>query len=288
MATAIMNEGIEVVFRLPYSLVLPEGEYFISPRRHTLQMTHPEVLEYTSAGEAVIEALFNQEAKRCIGITLSAVNRLIQWYRFHTQHAQAIELQKEQVSPILLFRVQGEERQTYAYEYSQPARRPQQPTSEQLNQLNLDFLQRRGPPTEHLLLLDAQEALKEFRHREAVLLAWSAIETRLGPFLRAKLLESLPDLNFDRDGAGANFERDLHFLTCVDALLQLLTGFSFRTDITPEFWNQLRTSRNHRNSVVHRGGDADESEARLAVEVAKVFVNQIDRLSHSPSASSGF
>ena len=76
-----------------------------------------------------------------------------------------------------------------------------------------DFLQRTGPPTEHLLLLDAQEALDSFRYREAVLLSWGAIETSLAPFLRGKLLEKLPSLSFDRDSAGANIEQDLHFLT---------------------------------------------------------------------------
>jgi len=30
--------------------------------------------------------------------------------------------------------------------------------------------------------------------------------------------------------------------------------------------------------VVHRGGDADETQARLAVEVAQVFVERIDLL----------
>ena len=43
----MVTEGIEVVFRLPYRLMLPDGEYVIFPRRHTLQITHPEVLSYT-------------------------------------------------------------------------------------------------------------------------------------------------------------------------------------------------------------------------------------------------
>ena len=54
MATAIpVLEGIEVVFRLPYRLVLPEGEYSTSLRWHPLQIAHPEVIHYTSADETV-------------------------------------------------------------------------------------------------------------------------------------------------------------------------------------------------------------------------------------------
>lgn len=297
MATAIpVLEGIEVVFRLPYRLVLPEGEYSTSPRRPPLQIAHPEVLDYTFAdetgqldctGRSVVRMFhevsltvdtFDPELKRCIGITLSATNHFIQWYRFHTRHARAIEVVREQVSPILLNLFRGEERQTRVHQYYQPPRLPQPLTSEQLHRLNLDLSQRTGPQTEHLLLLDAQEALEQFRYREVVLLAWIAIETCLAPFLRVKLLESLSDLSFDRDSAGANFEQDLHFLTRADALLQLLTGFSFRTGITSAFWDQLRTSRGHRNDVVHRGGDANEPQARLAVEVAQVFVDQMDGL----------
>jgi hypothetical protein len=224
------------------------------------------------------EETFEPEIKRCLGITLSVTNRFIQWYRFHTRHASAIELEKEQVSPILMNLVQGEKRQTRVYRYDPLTRRPSPLTSEQLDQLNRDLFQRTGPPTEHLLLLDAQEALDSFRYREAVLLSWGAIETSLAPFLRGKLLEKLPSLSFDRDSAGANIEQDLHFLTHADALLELLTGFSFRTGITPTFWEQLRQSRSHRNDVVHRGEDASESQARLAVEVARGFVEQMNQL----------
>jgi hypothetical protein len=80
---------------------------------------------------------------------------------------------------------------------------------EQLNQLNANLRRHVTPPTAELLLLDAQEALAQYRYRETVLLAWSAIETIFDPFIREKLLERFPDLNFDRGSAGANIENDL-------------------------------------------------------------------------------
>ena len=109
-----------------------------------------------------------------------------------------------------------------------------------------------------------------------MLLVWSAIETIFDPFIRAKLLERFPDLNFDRGGAGANIENDLHFLTRADVLLCLLTGFSFRVNMNPPFWDNLCASRSHRNEIVHRGGDAGEDEAKLAVNVAQQLICTIN------------
>ena len=285
---------IEIQFRLPYLLGLPEGEYQISPRQRILRITHPEMLYYTTyegpqqlscQNRSVVQMSFviseepdslEDEFKRCVGITLSDTNQLIRWYRYLSKDYRAIEVVREQVSPIIATVSTEDSLLSYEIHFRRPLPRPELLTEEQLSQLSANLRLRGTPPTSELLLLDAQEALTQYRYRETVLLAWSAIETIFDPFIREKLLERFPDLNFDRGGAGVNIENDLHFLTRADVLLSLLTDFSLRVNTNPPFWDDLCDSRSHRNEIIHRGGDAGEDEAKLAVNVTQQFIRTIN------------
>jgi len=287
---------VEVVFRLPYLIALPDGEYQISPRRRVLHLTHPKVLCYvigerevslSCEGNSVIrmfhkidedEAILDKEMKRCIGITVNDTNRLIQWYRYRTGHYHATEVTRQEISPIVLFLHQDDE--IFVDEWDFHELLPELPSlaPEEIEQIQNDIVQPASPPTADLLLLDAQEALSKYRYQETILLAWVAIECAFDPFVRGKLLELMPDINFERDSAGANIEQDLHFHTRADVLLKALTGFSFRTETAPPFWEQLRLSRRHRNDITHRGLDAQESEAQQAVQVAQEILRCIAEL----------
>ena len=287
---------VEVVFRLPYLIALPDGEYQISPRRRVLHLIHPQVLCYvigerevslSCEGNSVIrmfhkideyEAILDKEIKRCIGITVNDTNRLIRWYRYRTGHYHATEVTQQEVSPIVLFVHQDDE--IFVHERDFRELTPELPplAPEQIEQIQNDIVQPVSPPTADLLLLDAQDALSKYRYRETILLAWIAIECAFDPFVREKLLELIPDINFERDSAGANIEQDLHFHTRADVLLKALTGFSFRTETAPPFWEQLRLSRRHRNDITHRGLDAQESEAQQAVEVAQEILSHLAEL----------
>jgi len=261
-------ERIEVMFRLPYLITLPEGEYPVSPRRRVLHLAHPQVLRYVidereialpCEGKSVIrmlhevdrcEAILEQEMKRCIGITVSDTNQFIRWYRYRTGHYHATEVTRQEISPIVLFIHQDDEMVLHEWDFHEL--RPELPSlaQEQIEQIQNDIIQSASPPTADLLLLDAQEALSKYRYRETILLAWIAIECAFDPFIREKLLELIPDIRFERDSAGANIEQHLHFHTRADVLLKALIGFSFRTETTPPFWEQLRASRIHRITLL--------------------------------------
>jgi hypothetical protein len=294
MSTII--KSIEVVFRLPYLVALPDGEYQVSLRRRALQIIHLAMLSYVDEGKQVElsceghsvvrmlhpvdsnEARLDSEMKRCIGITLNDTNRLIQWYRYHTKHYYATEVVRQQISPIILYVCQDDEIIVYERDFRYLPPEPQPLTPEQIEGIKCEVIQSASPPTADLLLLDAQEALSKYRYREAILLAWIAIECAFDPFIREKLLKLVPDINFERDSAGANIEQDLHFHTRADVLLKALTGFSFRTETIPPFWEQLRLSRRHRNDITHRGLDAEEPEAQQAVQVAQQILRHIAEL----------
>jgi len=218
----------------------------------------------------------DDEFKRCTGITLSDANQLVRWYRYLSKDYLAIEVVREQISPIIATVFTKDSSLSYEIDFRRPLPRPEFLTEEQLSQLSANLRLRGTPPTSELLLLDAQEALAQYRYRETVLLAWSAMETIFDPFIRERLLERFPDLNFERGGAGTNIENDLHFLTRADVLLSLLTGFSLRVNTNPPFWDNLCASRSHRNEIIHRGGDAGEDEAKLAVKVTQQFIRTIN------------
>jgi len=220
----------------------------------------------------------DDEFKRCVGITLSDANKLIRWYRYLSQDCRSIEVVREQVSPIIATVFTDDSSLSYKIDFHRPLPRPELLNGKQLDQLSISLRRNITPPTAELLLLDAQEALAQYRYRETVLLAWSAIETIFDPFIRSKLLERFPGLNFDRGGAGANIESDLYFLTRADVLLSLLTGFSLRVNTNPPFWDNLCASRFHRNEIIHRGSDAGEDEAKLAINVAQQFIRTINEL----------
>ena len=175
-------QTIEVQFRLPYLLGLSEGEYHISPRQRILRINHPEALYYTThvgpqqlscQDRSVVQMSFvvvdeldnlDDEFKRCIGITLSDANRLIRWYRYLLQDYRAIEVVREQVSPIIVTVFTDDSSLSYKIDSRRPLPRPELLNEEQLDQLRISLRRHVTPPTAELLLLDAQEALAQYRY----------------------------------------------------------------------------------------------------------------------------
>ena len=107
-----------------------------------------------------------------MGITLSDANQLVRWYRYLSQDYHAIEVVREQISPIIATVFTEDSSLSYEIDFRRPLPRPELLTEEQLSQLSANLRLRGMPSTSELLLLDAQEALAQYRYRETVLLAW--------------------------------------------------------------------------------------------------------------------
>jgi len=140
------------------------------------------------------------------------------------------------------------------------------------NRLRNALRSRSEPPVEDMLLLDAKDALAQHLYRECIIITWNAIEYVFDPFIRRCFQQMRPSIS---EGTLQNFERDLHFLNRADTLIALLTGFSFRYSISPEFWQMFTASRNKRNNLVHRGEDATIEDARDALSVGEQIIEQI-------------
>jgi hypothetical protein len=63
----------------------------------------------------------------------------------------------------------------------------------------------------------------------------------------------------------------------MSAALYLVSGRSLFRE-PGDFWQNLSTSYNKRNGIIHRGENADENDARMALEVARRVVEIMGEL----------
>lgn len=282
---------------LPHLIAIPEGEYQVYAARYicTIQLSHPTQIVYeTEFGQSILlceeQSLVSMdfvtdvdltevqnvgnEFSRCTSITLTAANRLIDWYRVQTGRHHITQLVFPQIEFARLIDL-GPPRSVlrwYRYEAPQPVDEPL--NSDEVQTLRQNLVNPQPPLLTDRLILDAEEALSQHRYKECILICWSVIESIFDPLIRAKLKEKLLDIGFDIGQAGWNIERDLWFLTRLDVLPRLLANFSFR-ELPDDFWNRLQRSRNVRNRVVHEGGDVEEDDAANILAVTREFVNTI-------------
>ena len=282
---------------LPHLIAIPDGVYQVYAARHlrTVQLSRPARIVYeTKLGQeallceeqSLVSMDFETDAdlaetqnvsnefSRCSSITLTTANRLIDWYRVQTGRHHITQLVFLQVEFAQLLDVGPPRRGLRVHRHEEPKPVDEPLSDDQVQTLQQNLISPQPPPLTDRLLLDAEEALRQHRYKECILICWSAIESIFDPLLRAKLQERLPDIGFEIGQAGWNIERDLWFFTRLDILPRLLADFSFK-ELPDDFWNRFQRSRNVRNQVVHEGEDVEEDDAANTLATTREFVDAV-------------
>jgi hypothetical protein len=274
---------VRVSINLPYLLLLPAGDYPTPSVGGTIQLRETGIPSTTGGpGEWRTEAstvfvppapLTEDEAKQ-LRVTeadrlLRRVNHLLRWYRAVSRQAQITELSRAQASPFR-FTIEGTNG-----EWSEPleyeATRVPLPTNvTDMHQAVRDGLASNADPAVATLsLLDAEYAIKTGRFREAVLFCWSAIDSTFG-----RKYETLVDTALAGEWSDARkFFRghaDIPMRHRMSAVMHLVANRSLYRE--PGLWDDLSTSYDHRNNIIHRGDSATEADAELALKVAQKVV----------------
>jgi hypothetical protein len=209
---------------------------------------------------------------------LRRVNKLLRWYRTVTRRAEVTELTAAQASPFQFALTAGTGVREWVTPYVVEATGPQPAslTPAETSRAVRDGL--RGgndPDVAALFLLDAERALHQGRFRETVLFSWSTIDS---VFNRQFDLLANTVLDGERSEArkfitGTEFGLR-HKMT---AAMHLLANRSLYRE--PEgFWEQLSASYGKRNRIIHRGENAAEEEAILALNVARRVVDIMESI----------
>ena len=131
------------------------------------------------------------------------------------------------------------------------------------------------PEVSILFLLDGENSLHEGRFREAVLFAWSTIDSTFN-----RKYDELVDSKLGEEWAEArDFFKGVDFglRKKLSAALYLVSGRSLFRE-SGDLWQQLSISYNKRNGIVHRGESATEDDARRAIDVARRVVEIMSAL----------
>jgi hypothetical protein len=274
---------IRVSITLPYLLRVATGEYVGGPAGETIRIELPPLLEGTLP-RSIVRAtcahaetddadVIQREKARDADQLLRRTNRLLRWYRCVSGRTETVELTRAQVSPFR-FEVIGEHNsvnwtQPIAYEEQGPA--PAYLTIEQISEsVQHGLASGNEPDVAVLFLLDAERALQQGRFREAVLFSWSTIDSIFN-----QKFDALVDAGLDGEWAAARefFKgHDFGLRNKMSAGMRLFAKRSLFAEPAP-FWDHLSTSYAKRNDIIHRGQNASEDEARLAIEVAHAVVS---------------
>jgi hypothetical protein len=272
-----------VAIRLPYLLRLPSDEYATPAAGGSIrfrEITIPSAVD--GPGELRTEAsttftlppaLEEKAAKRLRfeegDRLLRRTNHLLRWYRAASRQPQIAELSRAQASPFR-FMVAGTDTEwTEPLEYvASPVPLPAS-ASDLQRTVSEGLASAVDPPVAALSLLDAEYAIKTGRFREAVLFCWSAIDSTFG-----RKYEVLVDNALAGEwGDARKFFRghaDIPMRHRMSAMMHLVANRSLYRE--PGLWNDLSTSYDHRNNIIHHGDNATETHAELALDVATKVV----------------
>jgi hypothetical protein len=215
-------------------------------------------------GPQAARRLADQEAEGLLG----RVNRLLRWYRVLAARPEIADLTLPDLSPFVF--TLGETDTPW----SVPTRefgRPELPPTGHVSVDDIEKEVRRNlatgtdPDPALLTLLDAEQAMRVGRFRDAVLLSWSVIDSSV-----VQAFESLVDQKLTGE-----WSESLDFLKGADfglrhkmtGGLKLLCGRSLFEDKAA--WQSLSESYRKRNEIIHRNQKADATDARNAVQVAR-------------------
>jgi hypothetical protein len=215
------------------------------------------------------ERLNYRQADQILGLT----NRLLRCYRAITRDSTITELSRASASPFR-FRIfsGGADPPAWESQLSYPAD-PLKVLPKRLatitNQVRSLLGTGNEPEVSTLFLLDAERALHDGRFRETVLFCWSTIDATFN-----RKYDELVDAKLTGEWTTArDFFKGVDFglKNKMSAALFLVGGRSLFRE-TGDLWQKISNSYNKRNGIIHRGENANEDEARLALNVARKIV----------------
>jgi hypothetical protein len=280
---------VQASISLPYVLNLRGGVYPTGQPGRALEVADPELLtgkrprtsisittDQRDSDDPGEQGKLNSEQA---GLLLSLTNRLLRGYRAITQDSAITELSRAGASPFRFrVRVEGADSRAWEGELIYPADPPKklarrtQTITRRVSEL---FASGTEPEVADLFLLDADRALREGRFREAVLFCWSTIDSSF-----SRKYDDLVDSKLAGEWAEAReFFKGVEFglKKKMSAALYLLSGRSLFRE-SGDLWQQLSTSYNRRNGIIHRGESATEDDARRAIDVARRVVEIMSAL----------
>ena len=272
---------VRVRIALPYLLRLGAGEYQLPPTGTTVVVEDgpPEAEAARSAVSAVfahpepadideIERFRRRDAEQLLGRT----NRLLRWYRAADHRADLVELTRAQASPFRYEVVAGGGDPAWLTDlrYEQDGPTPLELTTAQLTaEVQAGLAGGQEPDVAVLFLLDAEHALRQGRFREAVLFSWSTIDSVFN-----RKYEAIAKARLAGEWSKAReffIGHDFGMRNKMSAGLHLLVGRSLARE-PGDFWQDLSTSYDRRNDIIHRGENVTENEGRQAIRVARRVV----------------
>lgn len=210
-------------------------------------------------------------------LLLDGLNRVLRLYRFYTHDADVVELTLSSAGTFTFIELETQRPWGPSEGLFQvlPTRSSfaMVPDLKGLDErIQRDVKAGAEPPVWHLLVLDAEVASAEGRFREAVLLAWSAIESCFGTHY-GRWISRLTELSSD-ERAGL-VGRDISLANQMTAGLAIAIGVPLH-QLLGKDWAKRRTTYRTRNSIIHEGGSASAAQAIEALAFARRVVEVVE------------
>lgn len=289
---------IRVAVMLPYLLRLPSDQYRTGAEGGFLALSERYVEDVNGLGAkyTVVSCEFDApdyvtpeqrlarkkaEADRL----LRRVNRLMRWYRSVTGQASLVELTRAQAGPFG-FTLSGTtqawaaEEPPLEFENTPPLLSNRTSVQSVADAVRQGLAGEADPEVAELFLLDAEQALRAGRFREAVLFCWSTIDSTFNIKYDALVDHALAG----EWSEGRKWLKDTRFglKNKMSAVMYLLADRSLFRE--PDgFWQKLSDSYSKRNRIIHQGETAQEADALSALEVAQAVVRIMNSITAAPS-----
>ncbi len=139
------------------------------------------------------------------------------------------------------------------------------------------------PSISDVYLLDAELAYREERFRETVLNCWSVIDATFTTEFEKMAKQSLTGEWAEAREFFSTHEYSLKHRMSVG--MYFVAGRSLFRE-PDNLWRDLAASYDKRNSIIHRGGTADEGDALLALKMAQAVVKIMHEVTAGANQSS--
>ena len=279
---------LQVRIALPYYLRISQGEYETGKAGESLQVVAPQLVENEPPRTSIQARFTHDEIADADGIQrlkirdadqlLWRTNRLLRWYRSVTRRADVSELTRAQASPFSFEVLVGAFDPAWStplpFEGGGPQPLPL-PPAELNDRVSAGLGSGNEPDVAELFILDAESALHQGRFRETVLFCWSTIDSvfnrKYDALVRVALAAEWAQAREFFTGG------DFGLKNKMSAALYLVANRSLFREPN-NFWQKLSESYNKRNTIIHRGANANEDEARQAIDVAQCIVSTMNSI----------